>query len=76
MAKVMKYVPKVSRILNRIVMPPMERGRAYKNEHTRSNYGCYYRQRAGTGLIISELIYVSDNSRVNNHTSYINKKAQ
>ena len=64
-------------LLNRIVMPPMERGRAYKNGDTPvAIMDAYYRQRARTGLIISEPIYVSDNSRINNHTSYINKKAQ
>ncbi len=64
-------------LLNRMVMPPMERARAFKDGDTPvAIMDTYYRQRAKTGLIISEPIYVSDNSRINMHTSYINKKAQ
>ena len=64
-------------LLNRIVMPPMERARAFKNGDTPvAIMDTYYRQRAKTGLMISEPIYVSENSRINAHTSYINKKAQ
>ena len=53
-------------------MPPMARARAFKNSDTPTNLmETYYAQRALTGLMISEPIYVSENSRINNNTSLL-----